>query len=321
MKILKTVQKVPGGLMVVPLFLGAITNMLFPQVLDLGGMTTATFKSGASSFIGASLVCVGSQISIKKIGEPLKRGVVLLIAKFLAGFIPGLIVSKLFGPEGILGLTPLMLIAAVTNSNGGMYLGLMSQFGDENDLGAQSLLGINDGPFLTLIGMGLSGVASFDAKALIASVIPLIVGIILGNLDEDVRKFLEPGIIFTLPFLAFCLGTGLNLRNIVTGGATGIVLGLLCVIFSILFILPADRYILKRPGYAAFALCTTAGNAVAVPAVIGQADPSLASQVEPATAAVATAVIVTAIVAPILTSIAANKFGCPKLGNMPEKYK
>ena len=56
MKILKTIQKVPGGLMVVPLFLGAIVNLVFPQFLDLGGMTTATFKSGASAFIGASLM-------------------------------------------------------------------------------------------------------------------------------------------------------------------------------------------------------------------------------------------------------------------------
>lgn len=54
-----------------------------------------------------------------------------------------------------------MLLAAVTNSNGGMYLGLMAQFGDENDLGAQSLLGINGGPFLTLLGMGVAGPASF----------------------------------------------------------------------------------------------------------------------------------------------------------------
>jgi len=312
MKILKTVQKVPGGLMVIPLFLGAVINLLFPQLLNIGGMTTATFKSGAGSFIGASLLCVGSQITITKIGEPLKRGFVLLAAKFLAGFVSTLVVAKIWGPDGIIGLTPLMLLAAVTNSNGGMYLGLMSQFGDENDLGAQSLLGINDGPFLTLIGMGLAGLASFDAVALLASVGPLIVGIILGNLDKDIRKFLEPGILFTLPFLAFCLGTGLNLKNIVSGGATGILLGIAVVILSALFILPADRFILRRPGYAAFALCTTAGNAVAVPAIIAQIDPSLAGQVDTATAAVATAVIVTAIIAPVVTSYAVKKYGSPK---------
>lgn len=320
MKILQTVKKVPGGLMVVPLFLGAIINMLFPELLNIGGMTTATFKTGAGAFIGASLLCVGSQITITKIGEPLKRGFVLMVAKFLAGFIPTMLVAKIWGPGGVLGLTPLMLLASVTNSNGGLYLGLMTQLGDENDLGAQSILGINDGPFLTLLGMGLSGLASFDAIALIASVGTLIVGIILGNLDHDIKEFLEPGILFTLPFLSFCLGTGLNLQSLVTGGATGILLGLAVVAISALFIFPADRYILKRPGYAAFALCTTAGNAVAVPKILADVDPSLAGQVDAATAAVATAVIVTAILTPILASYAAKKFGSPKLGNMQEKY-
>lgn len=319
MKILKTVQRIPGGLMVVPFFLGAIINLLFPEILDVGGMTTATFKTGASSFIGASLMCVGSQITITKVGEPLKRGAVLLLAKFLAGFLPTLLVSHLFGAAGLLGITPLMLLAAVTNSNGGMYLGLMTQFGDENDLGAQSLLGINDGPFLTLIGMGLAGLASFDYMSLIASVGTLVVGIVLGNVDKDIREFLKPGIMFTLPFLAFCLGTGLNLKNIVTGGLTGIVLGLLVVVLTGLFTISADKLILKRPGYAGAALCTTAGNAVATPAILAEAAPNLAGQVEAATAAVATAVIVTAVLCPIVTSLMAKKFGCPGAQKLPDK--
>ncbi len=311
MKILKTIQKIPGGLMVVPLFLGALCNLLIPDLLDIGGMTTATFKTGASSFIGASLMCVGAQITVTKIGEPLKRGAVLLIAKFLAGFVPTLLVSHIFGASGVLGITPLMLLAAVTNSNGGMYLGLMTNFGDADDLGAQSLLGINDGPFLTLLGMGLAGLASFDYMSLIASVGTLIVGIVLGNLDKDIKEFLNTGIIFLLPFLAFCLGTGLNLKNIFTGGAVGIFLGLLTVGLTALFTIPADKFILKRPGYAGAAICTTAGNAVATPAILAEAAPELAGQVEAATAAVATAVIVTAILCPIVTSIVANKFGCP----------
>lgn len=206
-----------------------------------------------------------------------------------------------------------MLLAAVTNSNGGMYLGLMTNFGDENDLGAQSLLGINDGPFLTLLGLGLAGVTSFDWRSLLASIIPLLVGIILGNVDKDIRDFLSPGIMFTLPFLAFCLGTGLNLKNIVTGGALGIALGFLVVILTGLFTIPADKFILRRPGYAgAWPLCTTAGNAVAVPAILAEVAPDLGGQVEAATAAVATAVIVTAILCPIVTSFVAKKFGCPK---------
>lgn len=312
MKILKTVQKVPGGLMVVPLLLGSLINMIFPGILEIGGLTTATFRTGASTFIGCSLFCVGSQITVTKIGEPLKRSVVLLIAKFLAGFIPTLLVAKIFGPAGILGITPLMLLAAVTNSNGGLYLGLMGEFGNETDLAAQSLLGINDGPFLTLLGMGLAGLANFDGKALLASVGTLLVGIILGNLDKDIAEFLKPGIALTIPFLAFCLGTGIDLRNVASGGMVGILLGILTVVLSFIFVVSADKFILRRPGYAGAALCTAAGNAVATPKILGEVSPNLADQVPAATTAVAAAVIVTVILAPIVTSIVAKKWGCPK---------
>lgn len=312
MKILKTVQKVPGGLMVIPLLLGSLINTFCPQILAIGGLTTATFSTGAGAFIGCSLFCVGSQITVTKLGEPIKRSVVLLIAKFLAGFIPTLIVAKFFGSAGVFGITPLMLLAAVTNSNGGMYLGLMGEFGDENDLAAQSLLGINDGPFLTLLGLGLAGISNFDGLALLASVGPLIVGLILGNVDKDIAEFLKPGIGFTIPFLAFCLGNTINLGNVVSGGVIGIVLGLITIVMSFIFVVSADKFILRRPGYAGAALCTAAGNAVATPAILAEVDPSLAGQVPAATSAVAAAVIVTVILVPILTSFVAKKWGCPK---------
>lgn len=312
MRIFKTVQRIPGGLMVVPLLLGSVINMLFPELLNIGGLTTATFKAGAGSFIGCSLLCVGSQITVTEIGEPLKRSVVLLIAKFLAGFVPTLIIANVYGPAGIMGITPLMILSAVTNSNGGLYLGLMGEFGDSNDLAAQSLLGINDGPFLTLLGMGLAGLANFDATALLASVGTLIVGVVLGNLDRDIANFLKPGIGLTIPFLAFCLGTGINLSNVASGGAVGIALGLLTVVLSFLFVVGADKLILKRPGYAGAALCTAAGNAVATPKILGEVSPNLADQVPAATTAVAAAVIVTVVLAPIVTSFVAKKWGCPR---------
>lgn len=44
MKILKSVKKVPGGLMVIPLLLGASINTFFPTALSIGGFTTALFK-------------------------------------------------------------------------------------------------------------------------------------------------------------------------------------------------------------------------------------------------------------------------------------
>ena len=45
--ILDTINKIPGGLMVVPLVLGVLTNTFFPGVLNIGSFTTAFFKNGA----------------------------------------------------------------------------------------------------------------------------------------------------------------------------------------------------------------------------------------------------------------------------------
>lgn len=312
MKLLKTVQKVPGGLMIVPIFIAAIINTCFPQVLKIGGMTTATFSTGALTFIGCNLLCVGAQINPRGVVESLKRGAVLTIAKFLAGFIPALIVTKMFGAEGIWGITPLMLLAGVTSINCGIYLGLMPGIGDEYDMGAQSLLGLTTGPFFTLIGIGAAGVGSFDIITLLASIGTMLVGFILGNIDEDIRKFLNNGIIFTIPFIGFCLGAGLNIVNIINGGALGIELAVLVIIFSVIFLVPADKFILRRPGYAAMANCSSASSAVAVPAIIAQSSPDFASQVGTATTALAASAVITAIICPLLTSLAVKWWGTGK---------
>ena len=71
------------------------------------------------------------------------------------------------------------------------------------------------------------------------------------------------------------------------------------------------RFLLRR-GYRSgigFAAGTTAGNAIATPAIIGLADPRFQPYVETATAQVAASVLVTAILAPLLASAVLKKEG------------
>ena len=48
--------------------------------------------------------------------------------------------------NGVLGLSPLALVSAITNSSGTLYVSLAQEFGDKNDVAAIGPLCINDLP-------------------------------------------------------------------------------------------------------------------------------------------------------------------------------
>lgn len=313
MEILQNVRKVPAGMMVVPMVLGSLINTFVPEIVKIGSFTTATFTSaGTATAIGIQLFCLGTTLQLSDMPKVLKRGGLLLIAKFIIGAAIGIAIGMLCGKAGFLGLTTLAVISAVTNSNGSVYLALMTEYGDETDCASMALLSINDGPFLTLVAMGASGLANIPLVALVAAVGPLLMGMILGNLDKEIPKFVSPAGTILIPFVGFCLGAGIKLTNLVKGGFGGILLGLICCLVGGIFIVACERFIGHRPGYAAWGVSTTAGNAVAVPAAVALIDPAWAPYESVATAQVAAAAVVTAIMVPFITSWWARKYGCPK---------
>lgn len=303
MKILKTVQKVPGGLMVVPLLIGATLNTLCPSVLEIGGFTTALFKDSSTALIALFCLCNAAQINVKQAGSTLGKGVALTAVKFAIGAVIGIIVGNVFGHAGILGLTPLAIVASLTNSNGGLYAALAGQYGDASDVGAISILSLNDGPFFTMVALGAAGIANIPFMSLVACIVPICLGFILGNLDEDLRELLNKGTVLPIPFFAFALGTGLKWTQILEAGLPGIVLGVACTILTGLggyLVLKLMRA--KHPAVGG-AVGTTAGNAVGTPESLALADSSLQPYVAAATVQIAAAIIVTAICCPILVNI------------------
>ncbi|MTI47180.1 2-keto-3-deoxygluconate permease [Sporosalibacterium faouarense] len=310
MKILDNVKKIPGGLMVVPLLIGAVINTFFPQIMELGGLHSAFFsKAAATPAIAFFLVCVGSQINFKNAPEAIKRGGVLLITKFLAGALFGYVVGRICGPTGFLGVSTLAIISSVTNSNGGLFMALMGEFGDSTDIASQAVMNINDGPFLTMVALGATGMANIPFMILLAAISPILFGCILGNLDNKIREFLAPGLSILIPFFAFGLGAGIKLTNVVSAGFSGILLGIIVIVVSGIPMFFADRYINRRPGYAAAAASSAAGNSVATPAAVALAVPAFEPLVEIATTQIAAAVIVTTILTPLITTFVAKKVG------------
>jgi len=306
MKLKQAIEKIPGGMMVVPLVAGTAINTFAPQLLQIGGFTTALFKQGAAPLIGAFLVCMGAGIGFSAAPKAILQGGSITLVKLLVAVALGFTVDKLAGAGGFFGLSSVAIIAAMSNANGGLYAALVGEFGSETDIGAIPLMSMSDGPFFTLIVLGAAGMASIPFISLVAVIVPLLVGMLLGNLDAEMRRFLTAGGPVLIPFFAFALGTGIDLAMLLEGGIAGIVLGLLTTFLGGWFNVRIDRLV-GGSGIAGAAASSTAGNAVATPLAIAQADPSLLKVASAATPLIAASVITTAILTPLFTSWIAKR--------------
>ena len=285
--ILRTMRKFPAGVMVIPLLAGCLVNTFFPDLLTIGGFTTGLFKGGIQTLIGLFLFCSGATIDVKMAGRTIYVGVVLTCLKFFLGFGLGLLVRSVFGEAGLLGLSSLAIIGAVTNSNGVIYATLANEYGEESDVGATSILALNDGPFFTMIALGASGLGTFPVKDMISCMVPMI---------------LAPGMVLLPPFNGFTLGAGMNLFNIAKAGLSGIVLGLMTLVVTGLISFVIYSLLRRRPDPMGAAIGTTAGVAASTPAAIAASDPSFEGQVETASAQIAASVVLTAILCPLMVS-------------------
>jgi 2-keto-3-deoxygluconate permease len=244
---------------------------------------------------------MGAGMTFNSAPKALKIGAVTTLTKYIFAVGLGLAVNSLCGPTGFLGLSALAIISAVSNTNGGLYAALTAEFGSNEEIGAISVLSINDGPFLTMIAVGTAGIANIPFLELVGVIVPIIFGMILGNLDKDMREFLTGSGGIMIPLMAMAMGTRLDFGMILTAGPMGVALGLGTVFVGGALNIFADRTT-GGTGVAGAACSSTAGNAVGVPLAIAAVDPALAEAAAIATPYVAAAMITSAICTPILTT-------------------
>ena len=258
-------------------------------------------------------VCTGASIDFRATPYILRKGGTLFAVKIGIGILLGVVVGRVLGEAPVAagmfaGISTLAVVAAMNDTNGGLYMALMGQYGQARDVGAYTVMSLESGPFLTMVTLGVAGLAAFPWPTLLGGVLPLLVGMLLGNLDREMRDFLARAVPVLIPFFAFALGANLDLARVWQAGLLGLGLGLAVVVVTGIPLYFADR-LTGGNGVAGVAAASTAGNAVAVPAIVAAANPAYADAAAQATLLVAACVVVTAIAVPLVTAWTARRVG------------
>ena len=286
MQIKRSIEKIPGGMMLVPLFLGALCHTFSPGAGKYFGSFTNGMITGTVPILAVWFFCMGASIKLSATGTVLRKSGTLVVTKIAVAWVVAAIASRIIPEHGVevgffAGLSTLALVAAMDMTNGGLYASIMQQYGTKEEAGAFVLMSLESGPLMTMIILGTAGIASFEPHVFVGAVLPFLVGFALGNLDPELREFFSKAVQTLIPFFAFAV--------------TGIPL------------IIADKLIGGGDGTAGIAASSSAGAAVATPVLIAEMVPAFKPMAPAATSLVATAVIVTSILVPILTSIWSRK--------------
>ena len=308
MKIKATIEKIPGGMMLIPLLIGACIKTFQPDAGNYFGSFTGGLISGTVPILGVWFFCMGASVSFSATPTILRKSGTLVLTKVLVAWIVTLIFSKII-PGGSIqtgffaGLSVLAIVSCMDMTNGGLYAAVMQQYGSKEEAGAFILMSLESGPLVSMLVLGSVGAATFPLNNFIGAVIPFVIGITLGNLDPDFKTFFTKATDVMIPFFGFALGNTIDLSNIFKTGLLGIILGLAVIVITGIPLILSDKFIGGGSGVAGLAASSSAGAAVANPVIIAGMAPQFAPVAAQATALVATSVIVTSLLVPILTSL------------------
>ncbi|MDR3433701.1 MAG: 2-keto-3-deoxygluconate transporter [Rouxiella aceris] len=308
MQIKRAIEKIPGGMMLVPLFIGAICHTFAPEAGKYFGSFSNGLISGTVPILAVWFFCMGASIKLSATGTVLRKSGTLVITKIAVAWVVAALASKFIPAHGVeigffAGVSTLALVASMDMTNGGLYASIMQQYGTKEEAGAFVLMSLESGPLMTMIILGTAGIASFEPHVFVGAVLPFLVGFALGNLDPELREFFGKAVQTLIPFFAFALGNTINLSVIAQTGALGVLLGVAVIIVTGIPLILADKFIGGGDGTAGLAASSSAGAAVATPVLIAEMVPEFKAVAPAATALVATSVIVTSILVPILTAM------------------
>ena len=294
-------RKFPGGLLLVPMLLSAIFYTFSPELFRIGGMTQAMFTTdGLNYVIGLTCFCSGAGLNVHRIGKVLKMQGVLLLTKIIICVIASIIFIQLFGQAGIWGISAVAFIAAICSTNPSLYLALEDEMGTPDDVSAFGLVGLLCVPAYPMLIFGLSQETAIDWMPIISTLVPILLGMLVGNLDENMAKFLAPGVSVLTPFMGWSFGASINLIEAVQSGLQGVIITIMFYVLMVPILLMVETKFVKTDGISSLAISSIAGMSVSVPFIISQTNPAIEPFVASATAQIAFGVVLSSIITPFL---------------------
>src|SRR5699024_6243308 len=101
---------------------------------------------------------------------------------------------------------------------------LVDDFGVDLDKAAFGLTALFSIPAFPMIIYALSGSGEIEWMPIITTLIPLLLGVLLGNIDENFKEIFDSGITVLTPILGWNLGQGMNLLEALGSGVAGLIL-------------------------------------------------------------------------------------------------
>ncbi len=267
---------------------------VFPDIFKISGMTEAFFTTKGINYIVALVCfCSSAALDFEKIKKVLKKQGSILLVKIIICFAFSILFFRFFGMEGILGISAIAFTTTICSLNPSLYLALVSDYGSESDEAAFGLTGLLCVPAFPILVYSVSKTSNVDWTPVISALIPILAGVIIGNLDKDLSKFFSGGASNSTPFMGWAFGAGINLISAFKSGFQGIILTVIFYVVSFPLIWLFETRILREDGITTFGITSIAGLSVSVPTIIAAADPSVSEIARVAVAQIAFGVVLT----------------------------
>src|ERR1041384_8574087 len=99
----RTIERITGGLMIVPMIIGSVIITLSPHTAVFFGSFTKALFTGSLSILAVFYVCMGATIDVRSLPGVARRGGLLMAAKILLGIAAALLLGHFLGTQTVKG--------------------------------------------------------------------------------------------------------------------------------------------------------------------------------------------------------------------------